>query len=198
MAERSRPTVALGLVGLIIAGLSLRNVPSVAQENPTTTGQAIVSVVTSTTQTSQVPAATNPPGTGLPTPQVYVKIAIDFIEQTAYRVPVVDWPAIRAKAEQQASNAASIEATYHRGSAKGPERQALVLHQARRRRAADLGQVHRLRVLGRMAEPGCGHRHGWQPGGGCRTSCRRSDPYRRRQGPVAQRRHAHHRPHRHR
>ena len=112
MAERSRPTVALGLVGLIIAGLSLRNVPSVAQENPTTTGQAIVSVVTSTTQTSQVPAATNPPGTGLPTPQVYVKIAIDFIEQTAYRVPAVDWPAIRAKAEQQASNAASIEATY--------------------------------------------------------------------------------------
>ena len=54
------------------------------------------------TGAAAIPSATNPPATALPTPLDYTRIALDFVEQTAYRVPLVDWAAVRAKAEQRA------------------------------------------------------------------------------------------------
>ena len=62
--------------------------------------------------TTAIPAAANPPVSVLPKPSAYVRIALDFIEQAAYRVPLVDWAAVRARAEQRAESAATIADTY--------------------------------------------------------------------------------------
>ena len=59
-----------------------------------------------------MPAATNPPGDALPNPQAYATLALDFIEQTAYKVPAVDWTAIRAKATERIVRAQTIADTY--------------------------------------------------------------------------------------
>ena len=64
------------------------------------------------TTTTAIPAAANPSGPILPTPLAYARIALDFIEQAAYRVPLVDWAAVRARAEQRAESAATIADTY--------------------------------------------------------------------------------------
>lgn len=64
------------------------------------------------TATTAIPAAANPSGPILPTPLAYARIALDFIEQAAYRVPLVDWAAVRARAEQRVESAATIADTY--------------------------------------------------------------------------------------
>ena len=61
--------------------------------------------------TVQTPVQTTVP-VGLPTPQEYVAIAMDFVLAYAYRVPTVDFSAIRARAEQRAAVALTIADTY--------------------------------------------------------------------------------------
>lgn len=46
------------------------------------------------------------------TPATYVGDALSFIERYAYRVPSIDWPAIRARAEAKAVAARTITDTY--------------------------------------------------------------------------------------
>ena len=46
------------------------------------------------------------------TPATYVGDALSFIERYAYRVPSIDWPAIRARAEAKAVVARTITDTY--------------------------------------------------------------------------------------
>lgn len=62
---------------------------------------------TTTTTTTAVPEAA-----AVPTPSAYVGEALGFIERYAYRVPSVDWPAIRARAEAKAAVAREITDTY--------------------------------------------------------------------------------------
>lgn len=94
--------------------------PTVARAQSTeatTTAGVGTSTSTSTTTSATTPAtlypaATNPPGTGMPTPSVYVGIALDFMQQYAYKVPFVDWATIRVEAEARAAKAATIEDAY--------------------------------------------------------------------------------------
>ncbi len=66
------------------------------------------------------PAAATPPPTPPPTapptvavsPQQYVAIALDFVEQQSLRRRKVDWAGIRMRAEQRASKATSIAETH--------------------------------------------------------------------------------------
>ncbi len=60
--------------------------------------------------TARSAATPNEPATV--TPVTYVAEALGFIERYAYRVPRVDWPAIRSRAEQRATNARTIADTY--------------------------------------------------------------------------------------
>ncbi len=66
------------------------------------------------TTPAQTTTTTTPPAEAPPplTPSSYAGDALDFIERYAYRVPTVDWPAIRARAEAKAAGARTITDTY--------------------------------------------------------------------------------------
>ena len=72
-----------------------------------------------TTAPTTTISATETSTTAVPTtvvaslsPAAYVADALVFIERYGYRVPLIDWPAIRGRAEQRAASAASIADTY--------------------------------------------------------------------------------------
>jgi carboxyl-terminal processing protease len=59
------------------------------------------------------PTQADPPTTAVKiSPTDYLKIALDFIEQNALRRSQVDWPAIRTKAEKDATQSPTVAATY--------------------------------------------------------------------------------------
>lgn len=58
------------------------------------------------------PPSTSPPTTVTISPQQYVALALDFVEQQSLRKRKVDWAGIRTRAEQRAAKAASIPDTY--------------------------------------------------------------------------------------
>ena len=98
---RAAATVALVLA--LAAALPAAAVSAQTDTTPNTTADATAT----TPATSTVPTAP-----GLPTPLAYARLALDFVEQAAYRVPLVDWQTIRARAEQRAEAAATITDTY--------------------------------------------------------------------------------------
>jgi carboxyl-terminal processing protease len=67
--------------------------------------------VTAAPTLSPVPPVTSTT-TPLPSPEGYVKLALDFIEKYALRRPAIDWPTVRAKAEARSKSAQTLEQTY--------------------------------------------------------------------------------------
>ena len=104
---------ATGALVLVLAA-TLPSTATYAQSDPTvspaTTAPATTIPATTTPATPATAAVSAAPV--VPTPIAYTRIALDFIEQVAYRVPLVDWAAIRARAEQRAESAATIADTY--------------------------------------------------------------------------------------
>jgi carboxyl-terminal processing protease len=97
-------TTGLGVIMSLVMSLAVAlPLDSAATVSAPTTVPATVSATIPATISTATPAIA---------PTEYVKIALDFIEQQALRRSKVDWPKIRATAEQKASSAADLPATY--------------------------------------------------------------------------------------
>lgn len=100
------------VVGLCVGTLAGVR-PSHAQTPDTSPSASSTSLAV--TPPDSTPASTSP-STQLPnaavTPVAYVDEALAFIERFGYRVPLIDWPTIRARAEQRARSAASVSDTH--------------------------------------------------------------------------------------
>ena len=95
-------------VGLAIAVAALgvaTDVRAQSTDTAATPSSATTTVPVAETTTSLAPAAP-------PTPAAYVGEALAFIERYGYRVPLIDWPAIRSRAERRAESASSIGDTH--------------------------------------------------------------------------------------
>ena len=95
----------MALLGFLAAASTTTAVD--AQVPDTTTP---VSTVTPTPETTVGPTTTAAPAPL--TPVTYTADVLAFIERYAYRVPLVDWPAIRARAEAKVVGAVTLADTY--------------------------------------------------------------------------------------
>ena len=116
-------TACSAVLVVLATGLAQAQTPDTSPPSTTTPAStAPVSTAPVSTTTSTAVAATTtiapigPIASTEPaaprTPATYVADALGFIERYAYRVPRVDWPAIKAQAEQRAALTRTISDTY--------------------------------------------------------------------------------------
>ena len=108
MSRRLPVITTRRLVAGVVALATLSSTATVRAQAPDTTPP--VSTVAPVAETTASPTTTAAPGPL--TPVAYVADVLAFIERYAYRVPLVDWPAIRVRAEAKAVGAVTIADTY--------------------------------------------------------------------------------------